>query len=206
LGFTMAVWFNNWNADRRALEQQRQSLIEVQTALQRDLADVEINILGFGNRVEVLESFLAGLAQTPPSIPGSTLKYMGILHGWTSFISNKGAYETLKLRGMETISNDSLRQAISYYYEIRQQHILSTEKVYQDHFFDHFKPQLMRHFTSKDMSLAPVDLVQTKKDRYFKEVAGFAFSYEQMMLGIYENMVTEIETLAEQINQELERL
>ena len=149
---------------------------------------------------------MEGLNQNPPMIPDSTQKYLGVLHGWTSFISNVGAYETLKLRGMETITNDSLRQEISYYYEIGQQHILRTEKVYQDHYFDHFKPQLMRHFMVKDWSMTPIDLVATQKDKYFLEVTGFAFSYEQMMLSIYQETVINIESLMEQINGELEQL
>ncbi len=206
LGITMAVWFNNWNADRKALDQQRESLIEIRTALQRDLADSKDNIMGFDSRVQVLGSFMEGLGQNPPIIPDSTQKYMGILHGWTSFISNVGAYETLKLRGMETITNDSLRQEISHYYEIEQQKILRTEKVYQDHIFDHFKPQLMQHFTSKELSLHPIDLKETRNDSYFLEVAGFTLNYEQMMLGIYQRTVIKIEDLVDQINVELERL
>jgi len=206
LGITMAVWFNNWNADRKALNQQRESLIEIRTALQRDLADVEDNIMGFDARVQVLESFLEGLHQNPPVIPDGTQKYMGVLHGWTSFISNVGAYETLKLRGMETITNDSLRQEISYYYEIGQQKILRTEKVYQDHLFDHFKPLLMQHFRSDEMTLLPIDLDNTQSDLYFLEVAGFMLNYEQIMLGIYQRTVMKIEDLVDQINKELEQL
>ena len=206
LGITMAIWFNNWNADRKALDQQKESLIEVRTALMRDLADVNDNIMGFDFRVEVLESFMKGIKQNPPIIPDSTQKYMGVLHGWTSFISNVGAYETLKLRGLETITNDSLRQEISYYYEIGQQKILRTEKIYQDHFFDHFKPLLMQHFRSFEMTLYPRDIEKTKRDFYFLEVAGFALQYEQVMLRIYQGTALDIQKLIDNIDKALEQL
>lgn len=202
LGITMAIWFNNWNADRKASIQEEKSLREVLEALRLDLEDVQENIAGFRSRQQVYDRFIAALEEEGP-IPEEVQKYLGVLHGWTIFISNSGAYETLKSRGMETIQNDSVRQAISYYYQIINAQIKTTEEVYKDHFFGLLKPKLFQEFELQKLRMVIRDLDELRNDFEFNQILSYAAFYEKMMLQLYEGTETEITSLIARIEEEL---
>lgn len=140
-GVTMAFGLQRWNENRRDALAEQKTLIEVQNGLKLDLEDIALNMLGHragirsGNHMRAL---LRG-----DSIANDTFlfSYENLLRDYIS-VQNKTGYESLKSRGLETVQNDSLRQAIINLYDVQYEIVEKLEENYYEIQFNesYFEP------------------------------------------------------------------
>lgn len=205
IGITMAIWFNNWNESRRARIVELKSLQEISGAIHQDLKDIEENILGFQQRVVLYEVFVEHI-ECQLLLTDSLRLRIPFLQGVTTFLSNIGPFETLKSRGLETISNDSLRIKVSLYYDLEYDRIQSNELRHHQHYNEYLKPMMLKHFDLSSQYLEPLHYDEIVQNFEFKQIIYWALRNDSYMLNCYQSLDRQGRALIVDIDSEIERL
>ena len=204
IGITSAIWFNNWNTSLKEKRVELNTIKEIRNALQQDLRDLNTNTQGFKTRIQSYEVILKYLRQKLPQDDTINTSCLYLL-GYTKFLSNTGAYETLKSRGLETISNDSLRLKISSYYDMTCEWLLVNEAIYTSHHIDVLTPQLQKNFRLTDQSLKIIDYQKLLNNFDFEQVVSWQLLNEQNMLNTTQKTIEALKILIQQIKHEIKQ-
>ena len=145
-----AFALNNWNENRKAQQSESKILLEISNGLEKDIKDIRLNQLGhqYGKRACVyFAKIITGQRVEKDSIFNY---YMGLTRDFIS-IQNTAGYETLKSKGLELISNDSLRLQIISLYEydynaLRKLEEEYYEMQYHENYFKEFNDNLAPGF------------------------------------------------------------
>lgn len=145
-----AFALNNWNENRKSRNAEEKILAEIYNGLQKDMSDIDTNILGHqaGNRaVTYFRNLIAGDTIGNDSL---LIHYFSLTRDFVS-IQNTSGYETLKSRGFELIENDSLRSQIISLYEYDYNILRKLEEEYyemqfQQNYFQEINRILSRNF------------------------------------------------------------
>ena len=205
IGITAAISFNNWNEAQKARKIEIKTLEEIRSAISHDLEDIEENIIGYEQRVLVYNMIVDHMENQKP-IDDTLHVGFSILQGLTTFLSNIGPYETLKSRGLDTITNDSLRLAVSRYYDFEYDRIVSNEKLHHEHYFSYLKPYILTHFKIVDYRIIPLDYDTMMDDFEFQQIIKWARRTDSYMLERYQFMKELATHISENIDQEIQRL
>jgi hypothetical protein len=116
IGILIALQLNNWNSYNQQRETEVKYLKEIRENLFKDVSDIDFNIDFNKSKLrsnEIISEYLNGRIDTPDSL---AFHFSNLLFA-TRTLVNMSAYENLKTRGLEIITNDSLRQRITKLYE-----------------------------------------------------------------------------------------
>jgi len=116
VGILIAFALDNWNDLRQQQELELRTLVELRNALQSDLEDIVHNSNRHKNAQNSCE-ILIGHMESKLPYHDSLAKHFGYMSDMTVFVPHIGPYETLKTKGLDLISNDSIRLHLSEYYE-----------------------------------------------------------------------------------------
>ncbi|WP_298892361.1 DUF6090 family protein [uncultured Psychroserpens sp.] len=202
LGITIAIWFNNWNETKKSNKIELKSIKEIKSAIHQDILDINENIYGFSMRVKLYNQVIEHVEKDLPMNDSLNTKLPYLL-GVTTFLSNEGPYETLKSRGLETISNDSLRLQIALYYDFEYEKIKTNEKQHYEHYINYLKPLMIKHFDLSNYALKPIDYDTLFDDFKFKQTINWALRTDQYMLELYKNLLKNGETLIKELDDEI---
>jgi len=205
LGITAAISFNNWNESKKSAKIEIQSLREIREALQQDLYDIEENVIGFQGRVALYKLLTNHIEENLP-MSDSLERLMPEIKGLTTFFSNNAAYETLRSRGIETITNDSIRLKISLYYDLEHKRIISNEIEHHQHFKNYIKPLLLEKFDLSNFQIKMVDYDQLMNDVEFARIIYWAQRTDSYMLSLYIRIEEKARQLLLDLKQEIDRL
>ena len=117
LGVLTAVALNAWWQGRQDRALETRSLREVRDALARDLPDIRWNA-GFHERSRDSARLLREHLRARRPYSDTLDAHFGHVLGSTFSIRDETAYETLKQRGLDTVTDDSLRVAIGHVYGV----------------------------------------------------------------------------------------
>jgi len=129
IGILIALSINNWNEDRKIRQLERSTLKELKSNLLVDIQDFQSDLRGYTVASKSSDIILKYIDEKIP-FHDSLQIHLGKIPIQGVFTPNKAAYENLKVVGINLISNDSLRAAISDLYEGRYfyvQKYLETE-------------------------------------------------------------------------------
>ncbi len=206
IGITTAIWFNNWNEERKLRNVEIKTLKEIRNALKQDFQDIQENIQGFSSRVDVYEALIEHFENQRP-LTDSIREIIPYIQGLTTFLSYTGAYETLKSRGFETISNDQIRLEIARYYDYECESIKSAEIRHHRHYQDYLKPAILENFELlPNYRLEPTDYEQLLQNQAFQKALRWAWRIDFAMLQLYKGLETKVEKLIGDLDQEIKRL
>ena len=205
IGITVAIWFNNYNEGQRAKEIEIQSLMEIKNGIDQDLKDISENVSGFRNRVKLFNKLIEHHNNSLPNNDSlqDQLKY---LLGETTFLSHTGPYETLKSRGFQTITNDSLRKQIIKYYDFEHDLLRMYEKDHHDHFSKSLKPLMIKYFDLSSTKMIPLNYNQMISDKDFIQNIYWAKRNNSNLLKLYTKLQHFCEELVDNISKELNSL
>lgn len=131
IGILIALQFNNWNNNKQLEEVQIKYLNEIANNLKSDLVDIRFN-MGFNEtRLNSSKIVLENL-KNDDVYSDSLDVYYGSLLYTTRSVLNYSAYETLKSKGLEIITNDNLRKSITKLYSFHYQNVIDFE-IQDDH-------------------------------------------------------------------------
>jgi hypothetical protein len=118
IGILIALQINNWNENRKLQEQEVQILKELKSDLLQTKKDI---VAAVGKHKEVLGSSQNLLEAIHLKLPYSDSIYRGFADASAEFeiVPKTSGFENLKTIGLSTISNDSLRIAISNIFQLR---------------------------------------------------------------------------------------
>jgi hypothetical protein len=126
-----AFALSNWNDNRRDHRAETKILAEIYNGLEKDLADIRLNISGHeaGIRAGTYFSRIAmGEAVATDSL---LVHYFSLTRDFIA-LQNRSGYETLQSRGLELIENDSLRTQIIATYEYDYTILQKFEEEYAE--------------------------------------------------------------------------
>ena len=109
VGVLIAFALNDWNESRKERIEETRVLAEIQDVLSNDIGELEINISDFVVTKKRMKKLLSLLKQGYGDKADSIDVLFGSAYGLNAFYLNTAPFETLKSKGLETISHDSIR-------------------------------------------------------------------------------------------------
>lgn len=209
IGFTMiglwlALALNNWNDGLKKRQDEKSMLLQLETALEQDIRDIEETISGYQYRVDGSKVVLKNL-HAESVVTDSLKAALQSLNGYSFLSANKGAYETLKSRGLDLISNDSLRLRIASLYEVNYLITERSEAFFQKIFSDQVVPYLYNNMRWTPGGLLPIDWAKTRNDNYFEQLVNGVYYNNENILRLYKDLRSTVKALSEDIQVELGR-
>jgi hypothetical protein len=203
-GVLIALALNAWWGGVQERELETESLREIRAALTNDLVDIKSNIRSHrragASAVLLREHIRAGgpYADTLDAHFGQVL-------GATSTIRDEAAYETLKQRGMETITNDSIRIAIGRVYGMAYPRVVSFQRTSTDLVLRDVVPFYNTRF--RDLRLfgtaTPVDYPTLVSSVEYAALLDWLVLAHTGQANTMERLETEVLALLEQLDEEL---
>jgi hypothetical protein len=115
-GITLALWFSNWNDERKLRESELQILADIAENLRTNVDHFRTNIKDDEDIVSQCNRFVESTAAKQPWSDelGSDLYQC---RWWTSPFLTSAAYQSLKAKGTDLIADKELRSSITKLYE-----------------------------------------------------------------------------------------
>lgn len=214
IGILIALEVNNRNELRKSKALEIKYLKEVKDNLQFDLNDVVFNtnfnrgrlasnqaVLNYlnGEEIDSLSFHLSNMVFTTRTLP------------------NPSGYESLKSKGLELITNDSLRSQITTLYEFHI-HNLEDFETKDDHAFQYiqFQTEVMKSilidYSNIENATVPsgvgrfIDPQGARQNQVLKNVIATNVLLRQLMLSQYEDVQEHISKTIHMIDEELKIL
>ncbi|MEZ4756685.1 MAG: DUF6090 family protein [Flavobacteriales bacterium] len=208
IGILIALSINNASAEKKTRGKELALLQEMQKNLSADLQDVRFNVAGNKQRIRSNEVVLKALQDRVALDDSSEYHFANILGNY-QISENSAAWENLKSVGIDLISNDSLRNAISALYSTKYAYVENVEKGLDDGYqWDHVYPKVLEHLNMEALwiSATPVDHERLMDDRKFQEVLKMNLFIRKYMQGQYEMIEREIVSILEMLDMHVYRL
>lgn len=205
IGILIALSINNTSAERRTRGKELALLQEMQKNLTADLRDVRFNVAGNKKRIRSNEAVLEAL-QDRTALDDSLKQHFGGVLGNFQISENTAAWENLKSVGVDLISDDSLRNAISALYSMNYVYLENLEKGLDDGYqWNHVYPQVLEHLNVETflVSATPVDHERLMDDRKFQEVLKMNLVIRKYMQERYEAMEHDISSILVQLEEHI---
>ena len=144
-GVLIALAANDWAAGRQARRVEVESLRALRAALSNDLGDIRGNLHNHTNARDGAALLREHIREGRPY--SDTLDvYFAYLFTPSWSLRDLAAYETLKQRGMETITSDSLRAEIGQLYGLTYEAALGAQELAYGLVMDQVAPYMDEHF------------------------------------------------------------
>ena len=152
IGILIALQLNIWNEHRKNHQLERVILEDMSDNLMADVSDLHYNIKKDSLIVSRI-GFLTEYIISKKPYNDSLAEYFGSVAGFTNFINNTTALESLRSLGFGYISNKSLRTAILKYYDHTVNNTVRVESDILDHFQQNLvEPFMVNHFYYSSMN------------------------------------------------------
>ena len=212
VGILLALYLDNINADKQAREVEAELLSELKSNLVSN-----IKILGrtLNTEAEYLaynEMILEYLDNQKP-YHKELDRAFGVYFWTVSTNPVTGGYEFLKSKGIDLITNDSLRNKISFVFENEFSILKNENEVWSNNLQQNISyPYHVKHFRryystntdSTEIELAkPFDYNSLLEDEEFKSINTEIISNRKWNINSLQNLIREIEGLLVQIDGEL---
>ena len=144
----LAFALSNWNDAKRDENSENKILIEILNGLEKDIVDIELNVLGHKDGITANNYFKKLFVGKEVSTDSVMHYYKYLTRDFIS-IQNSAGYETLKSKGLEVVKNDSLRLKIISLYEYDYNILQKLEEEYAEMQFQ------QNYFRETNEELAP---------------------------------------------------
>jgi len=207
IGILIALQINNWNNNNQLRVLERKYLTEIKNSLESDLPDIQFNLDFNESRLKSNEIILQYMNRE--IIYSDSLKFhFGNLIYTTRTLVNDGAFETLKSRGLEIITNASLRQNIISLYSFSVHNLVDFETQDDHRFqFELFVPAVSKALNIETVweSAEPIDRQRLLDNYQFKNAITMNIHIRKDMLSLYRELKISVEKCIREINIELKK-
>ena len=205
-GVLLALAANDWAAGRAARRVEAQSLREVRAALQSDLADIR-SVLEGNDQVAAPARELRDHFRARRPYHDSLDARFGAILSTTYSTRDLGAYETLKQRGLDTVTDDSLRAAINHLYGVTYPSGIVFQEWGADFFLQEQVPLYNRlfHDVHWGRSATPTDYDALLGSNEFAAVLDWRVDLERQLAEMMRRTESEVEALIGRIDRVLAR-
>ena len=212
IGILIALQINNWNNDKEQRKLEAKYLNEIQNNLRADLSDIVFNINFNESKLKsnkIVLDYLQGNIEYSDSLEF----HMSNLFLSTRTLVNTSAFESLKSRGLEIISNDSLRQRITTLYEFTFYNAIDFEtKDVQELQYHILIPEVKDNLNITEFKpvkgnpngrATPINKEMLLNNHSFKNALMMSHTLRSYLISIYKNLKISVEKCIKQIEIEL---
>ncbi len=212
IGILIALYINNWNEARKRSDEEVGILKDLKIGLESDLADLQYNVKSISSSIAAADRVIKSIENDSPyydSIPDLIGRAMFPV----KFVYSTSAFETLKSKGIDLISNPKLRDAIVDVYDSGYTFFIETERAITldageraltELYPTRFEESYVFDFDQPDFQprLVPLDYEKLKKDQEFIYfIKSFRnrldifmkFHYQKITMPNVENLIGQIE-------------
>jgi len=203
-GVLIALAANDWAAAQQEREIEVESLRELRQALSNDIGGIERTgdaHRRVANSMRILQEHLASGHPYADTL-GAHFAMLG-----TSSVGTRDltAYETLKQRGMGTVTNDSLRVAIGRLYGVTYETLVQFQKTTAERALHYVIPYLAPRF--KDYAVfenaTPLDYSVLSASPELQRILSDSAFLHSELASLHDDVAMQIRTLIAQIDGEL---
>ena len=115
IGILIALQINNWNENRKADKFEQEILYLIDQNLKSDSISLTMELFKAKQAIALTDRLLEQVSQK--NYGDSINNWMGKIISFERFKSQSSAFEVLKAKGIETISNKELQLALISYYD-----------------------------------------------------------------------------------------
>ncbi|PWN07326.1 hypothetical protein DDZ15_03395 [Rhodohalobacter mucosus] len=214
VGILLALYLDNINSEKQARETEIEMLEELRSNLVSNIDILNRTLRTESEYLHYNEMILDYLDDRKPY--DETLDRAFAVYFWTiSTNPVTGGYEFLKSKGIDLITNDSLRNEISFIFENEFSILKNENEVWSNNLQQNISyPYHVKHFrryyatdeNNNEIELArPFDYQSLLDDNEFKSINTEIISNRKWNINSLEVLIREIEHLIVQIDAELER-
>ena len=138
IGILIALGIDNWNEERKNDVFEKEILVQISENLKKDRQNLNTIISNAYRAVESSEKILALERGTPP--PDSLKYWLGSIVQFDRFQPLTNAYEVLKSKGLDLVSNKELRFLMGTYYDDQAYIVSNANEDLKQTFVDDWIP------------------------------------------------------------------
>jgi hypothetical protein len=211
IGILIALQINNWNEHRKDRQVELKILKEMKLALNNDIRNLKINLRSYKSVKRSLEIIKEQLPLEIPTNDSLQYAFRNSLFN-NSVAPNIGAYETLKAKGIDLISNDSLRAQIIDLYEISYKYYQdkAKDKFLSESFIQEYCATLFNNLDpfqhDSKMTMIPNNYKTLQKDPLYRTIVNTRLAQVDFALMSLNYNIKLVEKLDNSIVAEINRL
>lgn len=208
VALTTAFALNNWKENKKDSKIEQKILVEIKNGLERDIKEVEGNILGHQKGIKACHFWREIIRDNEVKQDSLFRKYMRLTRDIT-FVQNTSGYEALKSKGLELIENDSLRFSIITLYEHDYRNVKTLEESYEEmqfqkNYFHRINEILSPYFFYSEERgyLSRINYPIEITDKEINKLLSYLMKIEtnrKTMLVYYKNLRNKMELLSKNI-------
>ena len=215
VGILVAFTLDDWNEDRKARNTEIVILNELVTGLLSDSSNLAFNISMHNQAIRSCEIVLQALDELE-DYHDSLAYHFAAVYYYTTFASNRGAYESLKSMGFESISSKALRIKIIDLYDRSHTILQTNQNILTDDIHDLKRNFLQDHFDKFLVfipeppyyagEMIPLDFKRLKTDQQYKYQIRTLHNSHTIFTGLNYMISNSISELISQCKEEVRRL
>ena len=206
IGILIALSVSNWNKDQYAKDIEIKTLREIHSGLTDDLKDLQFS-LGFYKNGKNSSDILINHIKNKLPYNDTLDQHFGKLGLFAVLNVRTGPFETLKSRGMETITNDSLRLKIANLYDLNYKTIVEYQNIHINHYSETRKMFLYKFKNlTAFVSASPINYKELLNDNVFQNNIKLSSDELSYSIDAYELTIAKCRNLLFEIEQEIDIL
>jgi hypothetical protein len=168
-GITLAIGLDNWNAERNERHEELALLVELKSNLEKNLDLLNEHISFNEETVASYTTLLSHIGAKQPYSDDLSTHFAKLDH-WASPYLTSSAYETIKSRGLDLISDSALRQEIVNLFEVDYVLLVNDDdRAEWINYEVSSVPLMLRHFEEhSDGTVVPIDYDNLLEDQSFR--------------------------------------
>ena len=218
IGILIALQINNWNGNRMRANEELNILKAIKIGLETDLSDLKYNANSINTSIKHADQIIKSI-ENDESYRDSIADHIGIAMFPVKFLYSTSAFETLKSKGIDLVTNSKLRDAIVAVYDSGYTFFLDTEKaitldesergfryIFSTRFEESYVFDLDQ--PTYEPRLVPLDYEKLKQDQEFL----YYFKSYRNRLDIFSKyhyrlkIIPQVEQLIKQLDEEINHL
>ena len=211
VGILLALYLDNLNADKQAREVETELLNELKSNLISNLKILERTLKTEAEYLAYNEMILEYLDHRKP-YDKDLDKAFGVYFWTVSTNPVTGGYEFLKSKGVDLITNDSLRNRISFIFEnefsiLKNENEIWSNNLQQNISYPYHVKHFRRYYSTENGTeverAKPFDYESLLEDEEFKSINTEIISNRKWNINSLESLIREIKGLIIQLDREL---
>jgi hypothetical protein len=206
VGIIAALAADDWNNRRLEKEAEIETLQGIREALGSDLEELKWLSDFFWGKRDVALALHAHLKAGLPYHDSLDASF-GAVYGFKESFLNKAAYEALRSKGFDLVSDDSLRVQIIRLYDEEFREVELVDERHRSSVIELYRPYFLEHFVDLDFnnSSTPLDYPALLRDQYFLNLIEYRAAQLQFDTGpAYDSAVVRSSAVLAALNHELD--
>jgi hypothetical protein len=201
IGILIALQINNWNEQRKGKEFEKKILQDINKSLMGNLWQLNMAVDCNKGAIASVKLVLSNINEKKPYHDSLDIHFSSAISWCVPSLENTG-YESLKSYGLNIITNNTIRDALSIY-EIGWLKNLGQRQ--EDYFFNTASPVLTELFETVAMRtrMKPYDYKELRDSRKFLSILNTSMAYREDQIRWYKDFLGGYENLKRLIDDEL---